>query len=131
MSRIALAAALATALGWLALAPAAGAGPWQRLPSPPLPADTPVERGRIAFRARCAICHGTEPDAAGTNSLAVKYAGSKPAPLEQRTDLTPEVVRFYARHGSGMMPFFRKTELSDAQLDEVAAYLTRNTRKPR
>ena len=55
-------------------------------------------------------------------------AGAKPAPLEERTDLTPEVVKFYARHGFGMMPFFRKTELSDGDLDAIAAYLSRKQR---
>ena len=101
------------------------AGTWTRLPSPPLPADTAQERGRIVFQGRCAICHGSEPDAAGTNSLAVKYAGKKPAMLEQRRDLTPAVVAFYVRHGSGMMPFFRKTELSDDELKDLGAYLSR------
>jgi mono/diheme cytochrome c family protein len=113
------------ALILLVLAGPAAAGPWTRLPSRPLPADTPIERGKIAFQSRCAICHGTDPDAAGTASLKVKYGGSKPALLEERTDLTPEAVKFYVRHGSGMMAFLRKTELSDPELDDLAAYLSR------
>jgi hypothetical protein len=28
------------------------------------------------------------------------------------------------------MPFFRKTEITDAQLDALAVYLARNTAKP-
>jgi mono/diheme cytochrome c family protein len=111
----------------LAASPAA-AGPWTRLPSPPLPSSTPVERGRIVFQDRCAICHGTDPDAAGTASLRVKYGGAKPALLEQRTDLTPETVKYFVRHGSGMMAFLRKTEVSDAELDDLAAYLSRPRR---
>jgi hypothetical protein len=43
--------------------------------------------------------------------------------LEQRTDLTPEMVAYYVRHGIAMMPSFRKTELSDAQVAAIAAYL--------
>jgi hypothetical protein len=65
---------------------------------------------------------------AGTQALEAKYKGAKPALLEQRTDLTPDVVRFFVRHGSGVMPFFRKTEVSDADLDALAAYLTRKRR---
>jgi hypothetical protein len=65
---------------------------------------------------------------AGTQALEAKYKGSKPALLEERTDLTPELVRFYVRHGSGVMPFFRKTEVSDADLDALAAYLSRKHR---
>jgi mono/diheme cytochrome c family protein len=110
----------------LALAAPAVAGPWTRLPSPPPPpATTPAERGHLLFQSRCAICHGTDPDAAGTQSLKVRYAGSKPALLEERTDLKPETVAYFVRHGSGMMPFFRKSELTDAELADVAAWLTR------
>jgi hypothetical protein len=32
------------------------------------------------------------------------------------------------RHGVSVMPFLRKTEISDADLDALAAYLTRNQR---
>lgn len=119
MKRLLLAASV------LAVAGPALASEWKRLPSPPLPADTPVERGRIGFQNHCAICHGTEPDAAGTLSLQVKYAGAKPAPLEQRTDLSPEAVAYFVRHGSGMMPFFPKSEISDTTLGEIGAYLSR------
>ncbi len=48
--------------------------------------------------------------------------------LEQRTDLTPEVIKYFVRNGVTVMTRFRKTELDDADLDAVAAYLTRNNR---
>jgi hypothetical protein len=59
-------------------------------------------------------------------SLQFKYAGRLPAALEQRTDLTPQIVQYYVRHGIAMMPSFRKTELSDAQVLAIAVYLTRH-----
>jgi hypothetical protein len=31
------------------------------------------------------------------------------------------------RHGISVMPHFRKTEISDTELDELAAFLARNT----
>jgi hypothetical protein len=43
-------------------------------------------------------------------------------------DLSPSDVRFVVRHGLNMMPLSRKTEISDEDLDNVAAYLTRNNR---
>jgi mono/diheme cytochrome c family protein len=58
-------------------------------------------------------------------SWQFKYRGRLPAALEQRTDLTPQIVIYYVRHGIAMMPSFRKTELSDAQVAAIAAYLTR------
>ncbi len=48
--------------------------------------------------------------------------------LEQRTDLTPQVVLFYIRQGVAMMAPFRKTELSDADATAIGAYLSRKDR---
>ena len=128
MRRTALAAAhLAAALLPAVLAGPAAAGDWKRLPSSPSPADTPAQRGHIVFQNRCFICHGTDPDAPGTMSLGIKYAGAKPAQLEQRKDLTPALVTYFVRHGVGMMPFFRKTEVSDADLADLGAYLSRQS----
>jgi mono/diheme cytochrome c family protein len=45
--------------------------------------------------------------------------------LEERTDLTPDTVRHFVRNGVSVMPFFRKTEISDAELEALAAYLAR------
>ena len=64
----------------------------------------------------------------GTLALAEKYKGEKPALLEKRTDLTPAIVKIFVRNGITVMPFFRKTEISDADLDAIAAYLARNNK---
>ena len=61
----------------------------------------------------------------GTQALQARYRGTKPAALEQRTDLTREFVTVVVRRGLGAMPFFRPTELSDDDLDALVAYLTR------
>jgi mono/diheme cytochrome c family protein len=81
--------------------------------------------GKQEFDHACAICHGPGPDRPGTTSLQFKYSGSVPALLEDRMDLKPEAVRYYIRHGIAMMPAFRKTELSDSQVDAIAHYLAR------
>ena len=73
----------------------------------------------------CATCHGAGPGHPGTDALQAKYHGAKPAVLEDRTDLDPAAVRFFVRHGVTVMPFFRKTEISDADLDAIGAYLAR------
>lgn len=87
------------------------------------PPTTPP--GKAEFERACSICHGAGPDRPGTSSLQIKYEGKLPALLEERTDLTAETVRFYIRNGIAMMPRFRKTELTDAQVDEIARYLSR------
>lgn len=84
--------------------------------------------GYLQFQNYCAICHGQGSDRPGTLALAAKYSGELPALLEQRTDLDPQVVRQFVRHGISVMPPFRKTELSDADLDAIIAYLTRRQR---
>lgn len=119
-------ATILAGLAWAALmgGPVAAA-PWTLFPAAPAKADTAEGRGHAVFLGRCEICHGSGPDRSGTISLQFKYAGAKPALLEDRTDLTPQLVRFYVRHGVAMMPFFRKTELGDAELDDLAAYLSR------
>src|SRR5262249_23209279 len=57
------------------------------------PANAPP--GKIEFDRACAVCHGVGPDRPGTSSLQVKYQGKLPALLEERTDLTPEAVRYF------------------------------------
>jgi (+)-pinoresinol hydroxylase len=109
-------------------APAVGPGPmvsWKLFPDSNSSQIAQAETGKIDFLNACAVCHAAEPDRPGTMSLQFKYAGRLPAALEQRTDLTPALVTYYVRHGIAMMPSFRKTELSDAQVSAIAAYLTR------
>ena len=84
-----------------------------------------VAHGHDVFQYWCATCHAAPPDHPGTDALQAKYHGSKPAMREDRTDLTPDMVRYFVRHGVSVMPFFRKTENSDADLDAIGAYLSR------
>lgn len=86
-------------------------------------------RGYVEFQRACSVCHGSGPAKPGTRALRAKYRGKLPALLERRTDLTPAYVKFIVRHGVSVMPPFRKTELSDADLDAIAAYLGRNPTK--
>ena len=85
-----------------------------------------ADRGRELYQYWCATCHGRGTGFPGTVALQAKYAGKVPAVLEDRTDLSAATVRFFVRRGVSIMPFFRKTEVSDADLDAIAAYLTRS-----
>ena len=84
-----------------------------------------VAHGKQVFQYWCATCHGAGPGHPGTDALQAKYHDAQPAVLEDLRDLTPETVRFFVRHGVTVMPFFRKTEISDADLDAIGAYLAR------
>jgi mono/diheme cytochrome c family protein len=90
-----------------------------------------VEKGREVYEYWCATCHSAGGGMPGTAALAVKYKGTKtPAVLLERTDMTPQTIRFFVRNGVSVMPFFRKTEISDADLAALSAYLTRNSPRP-
>jgi (+)-pinoresinol hydroxylase len=87
-------------------------------------ADAPtLAHGKEVFAKWCAPCHGAGDQYPGTVALGVKYEGKLPAALEERTDLAPDLVKAVVRTGVSVMPFFRKTEVSDADLDALAAYL--------
>jgi mono/diheme cytochrome c family protein len=87
-----------------------------------------IEKGHQIFQYWCTPCHGSGPGKPGTVALEALYKGAKPALLEERTDLTPELTRTFVRNGVSIMAPFRKTEISDADLDALAAYLARNNR---
>lgn len=85
-------------------------------------------KGYVQFQNYCSMCHGEGVGQPGTQALQAKYKGALPALLEKRTDLTPALVKTFVRNGISVMPIFRKTEISDADLDAIAAYLTRNNK---
>ena len=97
------------------------ASPQQRVPS--------VSRGHDVFTVKCAPCHGRGPGddgramLPGTEALQVKYGGETPPALEDRNDLGIELLTLFVRQGTWSMPPFRKTELTDADIADVAAYL--------
>jgi len=87
----------------------------QTRPTSHLAPPTKAERsagGRI-FDKWCRDCHAA--GGPGARALQRKY---------QRNNLPPEYVKLVVRRGMSFMPTFRKTEISDAELALVAAYLT-------
>jgi mono/diheme cytochrome c family protein len=90
--------------------------------------DPKIDHGNQVFQKWCAPCHAPGPGHPGTIALDALYKGAKPAALEQRTDLTPAIVKQFVRTGVSVMPFFRKTEVSDQDLEALGAYLSRAKR---
>ncbi len=89
------------------------------------PAKPDAQNGKVVFDKWCTPCHAANPRLAGTLALQTKYEGKIPAALEARTDLTPEIVATFVRNGVAWMAPFRKTEISDAELADMGAYLTK------
>ncbi len=89
-------------------------------------AVTPADRvaaGEKVFEAKCALCHAKV--GTGTMMLA-RRLGEADAMLANRRDLDPSYVEAVVRHGIGSMPAITRVEVSDEQLGQIAAYLTRN-----
>ena len=88
-----------------------------------------LDQGKVVYEHWCTPCHGAGSSEfgfaalPGTNALMALYKGAKPAVLTEREDLEGAYVKAIVRQGVSIMPFFRKTEISDDELDAIAAYL--------
>lgn len=84
-----------------------------------------VEHGREVYDKWCAPCHAGSMDGTlpGTMALRLKYDGQLPAVLEERGDLSPELIRTVVRKGLYGMPMTRKAEVSDHDLEDIITYL--------
>ncbi len=132
MKALAVLLAIGAAAGaWTAAAGPATKPPlasWSRTRALPQVGDSLAARGAAVFNNWCSACHGRDTahnNAPGTQSLAYKYRGELPPALEDRKDLTADAVKYYVRHGVGTMPFFRPTEVGDADLEALAVYLAK------
>ena len=102
-----------------AVAPEQSKGP------PPMPAPETVSSrpnagpGERLYLDKCAMCHG--PAGMGTGLLARR---TEQPLLEKRTDLTPEFVIQAVRMGIGNMPAIPRGEASNAELKQIADYLS-------
>ena len=86
--------------------------------------------GRAVYERWCAPCHAPGPGHPGTQSLELKYGAKLPAVILERTDLAPQAVAVFVRQGVLSMAPFRKTEISDAELAALAAYVAGNFKEP-
>lgn len=79
--------------------------------------------GEAVYKRWCVHCHAAGRGNPGTDSLQVKYKGNPPAVLLERTDLTADAIKVFVRQGALSMPPFRKTEITDAELAALAAWM--------
>jgi mono/diheme cytochrome c family protein len=114
---------------------AAPVGPPGGPPPPPpyqmraaLPSGDRLAHGRngeALFSNRCGACHLA--GGMGTNLLTKQMMMAKRPPtdgmLSNRTDLTSDYVKSVVRMGKNAMPRQTRVDITDAELDSVAAYL--------
>lgn len=81
--------------------------------------------GEALFSNRCGACHLA--GGMGTNLVTVQMLAAKRPPtdglLANRQDLTADYVKSVVRMGKNAMPRLSKVDITDAELESVAAYL--------
>ena len=85
-----------------------------------------LAHGEKLFTRWCVACHGEGPGHPGTQALDKLYEGDPSGALQLRTDLDPDAIHYFIRNGQSIMPFFRRTELTDSDIGDISAYLMRN-----
>lgn len=83
--------------------------------------------GKDLFSNRCGACHLAF--GMGTNLITKQQLAMGRPPemglLANRDDLTADYVKSVARMGKGAMPRQTRVDVTDAELDKIAAYLGR------
>lgn len=79
--------------------------------------------GKTLYELYCMACHGQGPGHPGTMRLQERV-GAEQAALLDRDNLPPEYIKLVVREGFKLMPPFRPSEITDRQLDELAAYIS-------
>lgn len=81
-----------------------------------------AEQGQDVYEKWCVPCHSEDPQAPGTQKLGRTY-GPEQAVLAERSNLPGEYVASIVRSGLGSMPPFRRTEITDTELEWLTEYL--------
>ena len=86
-------------------------------------AMTDIHDGKTLFDLYCLACHDAGPGHPGTMRLQERV-GEAQAALLDRDNLPPDYIKLVVREGFKLMPPFRPSEITDAQLDSLAAYIS-------
>ena len=112
---------LTAALAPILLLGAALTGPAATAAEPAAAASAP-KPGESLFVEKCAMCH--RAGGMGAGLLSRRYPKGQEL-LENRTNLSAAFVRGVVRNGLNNMSALSKAEVSDAQLQSIAAYLAK------
>jgi mono/diheme cytochrome c family protein len=81
-----------------------------------------LPEAKALYEHRCGICHSV----GGTGTLMLKRRlGPLDPVLAMRTDLSADLVKLIVRNGINSMPVFNRGEVTNAELELIAGYLTR------
>jgi cytochrome c5 len=88
-----------------------------------MPAAGAEMTGREVFDHYCTYCHGSS-DGPGTIQLG-RTRGKDQALLTQRTNLSADYIEYVVRHGLRSMPPFVPSDLTQAKLKALVAFLVK------
>ena len=80
--------------------------------------------GQSVFERECQVCHS--PGNRFYESLKAAYKGTEYKTVAERGNFKPEITKHIVRSWGQRMPAFRPTEVTDTELNALAAYLSRN-----
>ena len=90
----------------------------------PIVMATELTTGEKVYQQWCIHCHGEDDSGPGTLRLAWDRGEDKSL-LTERDDLDRVYIRTIVRRGLDEMPSFRITEISEAELNALADFLSR------
>ena len=88
-----------------------------------MPAAGAEMAGKEVFDHYCTYCHGSS-DGPGTMQLS-RTRGKDQGLLIERTNLAPDYVEYVVRHGLKSMPPFAPSDLTEANLKALVAFLVK------
>lgn len=91
-----------------------------------VPLSAKQQEGKALYEATCIYCHNARGFA--TERLRTRLPEDRSV-LTERTDLDPAYIRTIVRNGLASMPAYTPTDLNEAQIQAIAAYLTRGNAK--
>jgi mono/diheme cytochrome c family protein len=87
------------------------------------PLTAEQQQGKALYEATCNYCHNARGFA--TERLRTRLPADRSV-LVDRTDLDRTYIRTIVRNGLASMPAYTPTDLNEAQIEAIAAYLTRS-----
>lgn len=82
-----------------------------------------AQDGQALFQKHCSACHAPGMNNPGTQQLT-KTRGENMGVLEERNNLVDVYVKTIVRQGLNAMPGFKPSQVTDGELEALAAYLS-------
>ena len=97
---------------------------WAQTPAAAAAAPT---AGQTLYEKNCLICHAAGPSFLGTTVLTARFGKGNGVLLDRK--LPSAYIEHMVRYGAGSMPGFRRSEITDNELQSLIAYMQAQPKK--